>query len=150
MSCCVTVHPANSFIWWGYFYYRKVVFLFREREIFDEEILERKKWKTKPALADGVWTAAQPFHSSPGTKCMSWSAFLYKMCNSYFSKPFCVSLKEVAIALLSDAVLSSALAPHSVPWSCSCGVDLAVKDDAMGVGSTVGVWLPQSSSIQHP
>ncbi|KAM4657494.1 PWWP domain-containing DNA repair factor 3A isoform 1-T3 [Amazona ochrocephala] len=26
----------------------------REREIFDEEILERKKWKTKPALADGV------------------------------------------------------------------------------------------------
>lgn len=26
----------------------------REREIFDEEILERKKWKTKLALADGV------------------------------------------------------------------------------------------------
>ncbi|XP_065555917.1 PWWP domain-containing DNA repair factor 3A isoform X2 [Lathamus discolor] len=26
----------------------------REREIFDEEILERKKWKTKPALADSV------------------------------------------------------------------------------------------------
>ncbi|KFQ43395.1 PWWP domain-containing protein MUM1 [Nestor notabilis] len=26
----------------------------REREIFDEEIIERKKWKTKLALADGV------------------------------------------------------------------------------------------------
>ncbi|XP_005141307.2 PWWP domain-containing DNA repair factor 3A isoform X2 [Melopsittacus undulatus] len=26
----------------------------REREIFDEEILERKRWKTKPELADGV------------------------------------------------------------------------------------------------
>ncbi|KFQ89517.1 PWWP domain-containing protein MUM1, partial [Phoenicopterus ruber ruber] len=26
----------------------------REREIFDEEILERKKWKAKPAAADGV------------------------------------------------------------------------------------------------
>jgi len=30
------------------------VFLFREREIFDEEILERKKWKAELAAADSV------------------------------------------------------------------------------------------------